>query len=245
MANKEQKRNFLDTITPIVMNTCLIRKNKGEHWVLPSVSIAMAACESAWGTTSRMIEANAIFGIKVGKNKVHFGTAWKDDYYITKTKECYDNKTYTEIVDSFRKYSSLSDSVEDFYDMITSCSRYRAACNQTDALKTITAIKKGGYSTSPTYIATIMSIINSNNLYKYDYIITGIIARKTLKLGSINDDVLYLQQALTQLGYFLGEIDGIFGKLTLKAVTLFQLHHNLTTDGIVGKKTWERIESLL
>ena len=35
-------------------------------------------------------------------------------------------------------------------------------------LECITAIKNGGYATSPTYINTIMSIINSNNLTKYD-----------------------------------------------------------------------------
>ena len=35
-------------------------------------------------------------------------------------------------------------------------------------LEGITAIKNGGYATSPTYIDTIMSIINSNNLRQYD-----------------------------------------------------------------------------
>lgn len=245
MANKEEVRNFLDVISPIVMNTCLTRKNNGEHWVLPSVAIAQASCESAWGTTKRMINAYAVFGIKVGKNKVHFGKAWKGDYYKTPTNECYDGKTYTKITDSFRKYDSLSDSVEDYYDIITSCSRYRPACNQTDALTTITEIKKGGYATSPTYITTIMDIIKSHNLYKYDYLITGIIARPTLKIKSRGEDVIYLQQALNQLGYFLGTVDGIFGNKTLTAVTMFQTHYNLESDGIVGSKTWGRIESLL
>lgn len=33
-----------------------------------------------------------------------------------------------------------------------------------DARQCITAIRQGGYATSPTYISTIMNIINKNNL---------------------------------------------------------------------------------
>ena len=37
-----------------------------------------------------------------------------------------------------------------------------------DARQCITAIWQGGYATSPTYISTIMNIINKNNLTQYD-----------------------------------------------------------------------------
>ena len=39
-------------------------------------------------------------------------------------RECYDGKTYTNITDMFRAYSSIEDAVEDYYDMLAFCSRY-------------------------------------------------------------------------------------------------------------------------
>jgi N-acetylmuramoyl-L-alanine amidase len=35
--------------------------------------------------------------------------------------------------------------------------------------------------------------------------------------------------------------DGIFGAGTENAVKSFQRHHGLTVDGIVGKKTWDKL----
>lgn len=245
MATKKQVTDFLDTIAPLVMEICLNRVKLGLTWVLPSVAIAQAACESAWGTSSKMVKANALFGIKVGKSKAHFGTAWKDKAYSTRTKECYDGKTYVSITDMFRAYDSVKDSIEDYYDMLSKCSRYKACLCQTDAEVAITAIKNGGYATSPTYITTIMSIIDKYNLRKYDYIVTGVVHRKTLKIWSMNEDVCYLQQALTQLGYSLGKIDGIYGPKTQQAVEKFQSDNGLKIDGICGALTWAKVESLL
>lgn len=169
MATKAQVKAFIETIAPIAIATC----NKKTKKILPSVCIAQACCESAYGTSQKMINAKAIFGIKVGKSKWHFGTAWKDLAYSTKTKECYDGKTYTEITDMFRAYSSLEESVEDYFDMLGTCSRYAAAVGVKDAKTCITAIKNGGYATSPTYITTIMSIVNTYNLTQYDACMTG------------------------------------------------------------------------
>lgn len=161
MATQAQVKAFIERIAPIAQ-----AKSKGRS--LPSVCIAQACCESAYGTSPKMINANAVFGIKVGKTKVHFGTAWKDEAYSTKTKECYDGKTYVNITDLFRAYDSIEESVEDYYDMLSACSRYKACIGEKDALKCITAIKNGGYATSPTYISTIMGIINKYNLTRYD-----------------------------------------------------------------------------
>ena len=54
--------------------------------------------------------------------------------------------------------------------IILGLSRYSKAINSNSPLECITAIKNGGYATSPTYINTIMSIINSNDLTKYDVV---------------------------------------------------------------------------
>ena len=108
-----------------------------------------------------MMKANAIFGIKAFSD-------WKGKVYNAKTKECYDGYTYTDITACFRAYNSLEESISDYFDLITKSSRYRKALVTNSPLECITEIKNGGYATSPTYINTIMAIINSNNLTKYD-----------------------------------------------------------------------------
>lgn len=62
--------------------------------------------------------------------------------------------------------------------------------------------------------------------------------RATIRKGSRGEDVIYLQKQLTVLGYSVGNVDGIFGAKTLAAVKEFQDVNNLSTDGIVGPKTW-------
>lgn len=169
MATPTQVKNFIARIAPIAQE-----KAKGRSkWSLPSVCIAQCCCESGYGTSPKMINANAILGVKVGKSKVHFGNAWKDKAYSTKTKECYDGKTYVNIIDMFRAYNSIADAIEDYYDMLAACSRYKECLNQADAEACIKAIKKGGYATSPTYVNTIMSIIRTYNLTQYDHVVTG------------------------------------------------------------------------
>lgn len=229
---KAQVKDFINKITPIAQE-----KAEGRtKWSLPSVCIAQCCCESAYGTSAKMIRANAVLGIKVGKSKVHFGTAWKDKAYSTATKECYDGKIYTQITDMFRAYDCVEDAIEDYYDMLASCSRYAGCLKQTDPRACITAIKNGGYATDPAYVTTVMGIINTHNLTQYDSIVTGI--RITLKYKSSGADVIYLQQRLAAKGYSVGTIDGIFGAKTLEAVKAFQKDAGLVVDGIIGAKTW-------
>lgn len=52
------------------------------------------------------------------------------------------------------------------------------------------------------------------------------------------DDVKELQTLLDKHGFPCGEIDGIFGPATDKAVRAFQTVNGLAADGIVGKLTW-------
>ena len=239
MATQAQVTAFINKVAPIAQ----AKASGRTKWSLPSVCIAQCCCESAYGTSPKMMNANAILGIKVGKSKVHFGSAWKDKAYSTKTKECYDGKTYVNITDMFRAYDSIDDAIEDYYDMLAACSRYKDCLNQPDPLKCITAIKNGGYATSPTYITTIMNIIDKYNLTQYDSVVTGSgnAVRSTIKKGSCGSDVTYLQQRLTAKGYGVGAIDGIFGVKTLEAVKAFQAENGLTVDGIVGPKTWVKL----
>ncbi|MBN1777754.1 MAG: peptidoglycan-binding protein [Clostridiales bacterium] len=58
-----------------------------------------------------------------------------------------------------------------------------------------------------------------------------------LKRGMENDAVKKMQQALKDLGYYEGAVDGQFGSGTAEAVTLFQSQHGLTADGLAGSDT--------
>lgn len=60
---------------------------------------------------------------------------------------------------------------------------------------------------------------------------------RALKKGDSGADVLHLQTALADLGYYAGDQDGHFGKQTLGAVLAFQFEHELEADGICGPKT--------
>ena len=52
-----------------------------------------------------------------------------------------------------------------------------------------------------------------------------------------------VQTALKSAGYYDGAIDGKLGSGSQKAIKDFQKDHNLGSDGIVGKKTWDALKS--
>lgn len=60
---------------------------------------------------------------------------------------------------------------------------------------------------------------------------------RTLQFGHRGEDVLRLQQALNQKGYYYFYLDGIFGKITERAVINFQIDHKIRIDGIAGPET--------
>ena len=158
------KKKFLQMIVPIAQRQAA----KHDNQIYASVCIAQAIHESGWGTSAKMVKANALFGIKVGNSAWHFGTAWKGKAYKTGTTEYYDGKTAQKIVDWFREYDSIEDATEDYFDMLCHCKRYKPALNQSSPQACIEAIVKGGYATGPEYAERIMELINQNNLSQYD-----------------------------------------------------------------------------
>ncbi|WP_025741544.1 N-acetylmuramidase domain-containing protein [Aquimarina pacifica] len=63
---------------------------------------------------------------------------------------------------------------------------------------------------------------------------------KTIRYRSRGEDVHYLEEILTQLGYTV-YVSNYFGRDTDAAVKDFQKKHNLVIDGIVGIKTWLKL----
>lgn len=54
-----------------------------------------------------------------------------------------------------------------------------------------------------------------------------------------------IQMALKNTGHYSGTIDGKIGPKTKQAIRSFQKANNLKADGIVGKKTWDKLSKYL
>lgn len=64
-----------------------------------------------------------------------------------------------------------------------------------------------------------------------------------LRPGSTGMLVSQLQYALKELGYFQGQIDGVYASSTSEAVSAFQASRGLTVDAIAGSTTWELLQT--
>lgn len=151
------KIQFVDEIATLATEEC---RRRGYGDAQAWTCVCQAICESNWGRSTLMGRANAFFGIKASKawvQKAKYGGL----VFNAKTKECYDGKNYENVTASFRAYNSMADSVSDYFDLMET-SRYKASLTKNTVKDCITAIKNGGYATSPTYIETIYNIFLSN-----------------------------------------------------------------------------------
>ncbi|MBE7042946.1 MAG: spore cortex-lytic enzyme [Ruminococcaceae bacterium] len=61
------------------------------------------------------------------------------------------------------------------------------------------------------------------------------------RYGSQGNEVVSIQTKLKNLGYYKGEIDGIFGPLTQSALIQYQTNFGLKADGVAGPKTLQSL----
>ncbi len=80
---------------------------------------------------------------------------------------------------------------------------------------------------------TIVYPITNNNSIVADSLMEVAAVRK----GDSGSKVKEIQRKLNELGFSVGNVDGIFGSKTLAAVKNFQKSRGLTVDGIVGTNT--------
>jgi peptidoglycan hydrolase-like protein with peptidoglycan-binding domain len=66
-----------------------------------------------------------------------------------------------------------------------------------------------------------------------------------LQEGSTGAEVTKLQEGLKKLNFYSGIVDGVFGAKTKDAVINFQKSQQLVADGIVGEKTWSKLNAAL
>lgn len=150
-----KKSDFISTIAPLIVKE---GKKRGYHVFSPI--IAQAICESNWGQSGLSANYNNFFGLKCGSK-------WKGASVNMKTKEEYTVGTLTTIKDNFRAYASVEDGVVGYFDFI-STTRYANLKTALTPLQYCQNLKADGYATSSSYVNTLMSIIQKNNLTKYD-----------------------------------------------------------------------------
>ncbi|MDR3344519.1 MAG: peptidoglycan-binding protein [Oscillospiraceae bacterium] len=63
----------------------------------------------------------------------------------------------------------------------------------------------------------------------------------SLRRGSRSVYVLILQDSLNSAGYAAGELDGVFGEQTERALKNYQKARGLAADGIAGCAVWRRL----
>jgi len=151
-----KKEDFLNKVVQPIRNVNLEYNN----CLFNSVVIAQAILETGYGTSSLMMKANAIFGIKAT-------SIWTGKVYSSKTKEVYNNVTSIETA-TFRAYDSLNDSIRDYFNLICNTSRYSKVKYAVTPEEMITELISSGYATDPNYINSIMTLIDENDLEKYD-----------------------------------------------------------------------------
>lgn len=240
------KQQFIETIAKSAKTVC---KERGYGYAQYATCCAQACCESGYGQSAIMANANAFFGIKATKSWVN-AAKYGGKVYNAKTKECYDGSTYTSISACFRAYNSLDDSVRDYFDLIEG-KRYAASLQASTVAEAIKIIHEGGYATSPTYQSTILNFYREINVL-IDNVWNGLYNKEedvkvyypTIRMGTCagkSQTVKTLQTMLNVFGYGLA-VDGCWGPLTQAAVLDFQRKQKIDVDGIVGPITWARLQ---
>lgn len=129
------------------------------YGILPSVTAAQAALESAWGESALSQAPNHnLFGIKGSYNgqSINFPTL-----------EVINGQNVT-VNAQFRKYPSWSASVEDHGSFFHDNSRYHSLIGMTDYVQQSKAVKLAGYATDPAYADKLIATIRSNDLVSWD-----------------------------------------------------------------------------
>ncbi|MDQ2084959.1 spore cortex-lytic enzyme [Herbivorax sp. ANBcel31] len=89
-------------------------------------------------------------------------------------------------------------------------------------------------------ITIIATFIITGSLYLYRVEVSELYSYSRAAVsyyGSRSQQVVDIQTRLANWGYYDGNVDGIFGIKTYRAVRLFQSTNGLTVDGIVGPET--------
>lgn len=153
----EPAKTSEETFVSVMVGKCQTRCLDAH--LLPSLCIAQACLESAYGTSELAYHANNLFGIKASN--------WTGKVYNKQTKE-WDGSKYITITAAFRAYDTMVACVEDYIKKLTTMSRYSNLVGCTDINKACEYIRTDGWATSPTYTTSLLAVVQKFNLTQYD-----------------------------------------------------------------------------
>lgn len=245
-ATEAQRREFIHE-----MGICARSSFQRIGKVLPSVAVAMACVECAYGTAGS-VKHHSYFGFKVGSGKTAT-KYWGGKSFSSKTGEEYTVGVHTTITAAFRAYDSMQQSCDNFYELLNT-SLYNKVLHGADYKTQMQQIKACGYMTSSTEVNTVINIIEKYGLTDLDgkqvskpqYTLPNgpdiqiKINTKTLRQGNRGREVKTVQALLEQLGYKIIP-DGFYGANTKSVILDFQRAHGLVADGIAGANTLTKL----
>ena len=153
----EEQRAFILKLVPIAQD------NYNDYGIFPSVTIAQAIHESAWGKSDLSVKANNLFGVKAD-------SSWKGQTIDMPTQEHINGSNIT-VMAKWRKCDSFEDSVKDHGKFLKENPRYEQSgvFKAKDYKEQAYAIRMAGYATDPQYASLICNIIESYSLNIYDF----------------------------------------------------------------------------
>ncbi|WP_284740132.1 glucosaminidase domain-containing protein [Amycolatopsis sp. RTGN1] len=157
------------------------QRGQAEYGVPASVTVAQAIQESAWGTAA---PNNNHFGIKCSggvPGPIATGCA------RLKTFECNPDGTCYETYADFRMYASMEDSFRDHGRFLRENTRYANAFNYTgDPDQFIREVHRAGYATDVNYSNTIINLMVTYNLYRFNTVANPALAPTPGAQGTYN-----------------------------------------------------------
>lgn len=132
-------------------------------WNVPaSVTLAQWITESSWGTSQLAVKAKNFFGVKAS----HLNAP--ETYEQFPTWE-YESGKRVLVEALFEKYATEEDSFEAHASLLATCARYRMAMASAEhPLAFAVGLQRAGYSTSPTYASSLITLMRDYNLTQYD-----------------------------------------------------------------------------
>ncbi|BCA95148.1 flagellar rod assembly protein FlgJ [Legionella antarctica] len=127
----------------------------------PKILIAQAALETGWGKfiakDADGSSSNNLFNVKTGNNKNLESIKVKTTEFIADTP--------INMTESFRKYSSIEQSFNDYVSLIKGSERYQSALAHAGNPELyVNELHKAGYATDPMYGNKILSIYHGDDL---------------------------------------------------------------------------------
>lgn len=153
-AQEADPQQFVDVMVEKCQQRCIAAG------ILPSLCIAQACVESAYGTSELAVNANNLFGIKASGG-------WTGKTYTKQTRE-WDGSKYITVSAVFRAYDTMVACVEDYLSKLTTMERYANLVGCTDIREACRLIREDGWATSPTYTETLLARVDKHNLTQYD-----------------------------------------------------------------------------